>query len=215
MREGDKEADEPGSPPAITIELVDRAKDQVGFGMVGCELTQPMKVVGNPRPEGILFEDEGQLAEREQGHDDASGIAGDRRIKVISGMNERIGGLTWREVTPAIAQVVKMPIASGVGGTQIAELRVEVVLHREHVLAKVSWQEVQSVLLRHQRSDDGLLIVMDVFHVIPSELSQAELLVWRVFGTPQAQASGPCGARSRARVQDTRGGLDAENGVIA
>lgn len=95
------------------------------------------------------------MTERKQGYDDASGIAGDRRIKVFSGMSERIGGLTWREVTPAIAQVVKMPIASGVGWTQIAELRVDVVLYHEHVLAKVSWQEVESFLLRHQRGDDG------------------------------------------------------------
>ena len=42
-------------PPALLSESVDRAKDQASLGMVGCEVTQHMEVVGDPRTTWIVL----------------------------------------------------------------------------------------------------------------------------------------------------------------
>ena len=54
------------APPALLSESVDRAKDQAGLRMIACEITQQMKVLGDPRTTWIVFQQEGQVAEREE-----------------------------------------------------------------------------------------------------------------------------------------------------
>lgn len=48
----------------------------------------------------------------------------------------------------------------------------------------------------------------------PSDCPRRNCLCGGVLRTPHAQVSGPCIARLRARGAATRGGLDAENGVL-
>lgn len=43
-------------PPALLSESVDRSKDQAGRGMIACEITQQMKVLGDPRTKWIVLQ---------------------------------------------------------------------------------------------------------------------------------------------------------------
>ncbi len=68
-RENESDQTRPTSergPPALWSESVDRANDQAGLGMLACEITQQMKVLGDPRTTWIVFQQEGQVAEREE-----------------------------------------------------------------------------------------------------------------------------------------------------
>jgi hypothetical protein len=53
-------------PPALLSESVDRSKDQAGLGMLACEITQQMKVLGDPRTKWIVLQQEGHVAEHEE-----------------------------------------------------------------------------------------------------------------------------------------------------
>ena len=185
-------------PPALSSALVDRSSDQTCLGMVGREVTQQMKEVGDPRTEWIVLQHEGQVTKREQRHDDPGGIARHRGLKEVATLYEPILLTTRREIAPTVAQFIEVPVASGVRRTQLGELRVERVLYDEHVPTKVTRQKREPFLFQHQGRHDGLLFVIEWLHVISSELSQAELPGWRVCATPKAQPSGPCGARLRA-----------------
>ena len=183
--------------------------------MIACEITQQMEVVGDPRTEWVVLQQEGHVAEREQGYDDPSGIARDRGVKEIVRMHECIAFMTRCEITPAVAQVIEVPIPSGVGGTQLGELCVETILHGEHVRPKVVRKKREPVLVRHHGRHDRWVFVVEWFHVNSSRLSQAELPEWRVSSTPKAQPSGPWDTRLRARGAAASAGLDVETGVLA
>lgn len=120
-------------------------------------VSQKMKVVGEDRAERSLLEVKGQLAEREERCDDAGDIARDRDIKIISRMNEWKRLAMRRKIAAAIAQFVKVPVASHVRRTQISELSVDIALHRQHVCPKVAWEKVQSFVVWHQRRHDRVL----------------------------------------------------------
>ncbi len=45
-------------PPALLSESVDRSNDQTGLGMIACEVTQQMEVVGDLRTTWIVLQQE-------------------------------------------------------------------------------------------------------------------------------------------------------------
>ena len=70
--------------------------------MVSREVTQQMKGVSDLRTEWIVLQQEGHMAEREQGHDNPGGIARDRGLKEVATLYERIRLTTRREIAPAV-----------------------------------------------------------------------------------------------------------------
>ena len=147
-------------PPVSARNLINDSINQPGLRMLTRIRTEEMEVGAETLAVRILLKVKGEMAERVEGCDNPSGIAGDCGIDRILRVREGTAVSIGSEITAAITQLIEMPIAALILRTEIGKMMIHLLLDQHHVSAKVTWQKIQPLILRYHSPEDGVRVVV-------------------------------------------------------